>query len=277
VGKSRIAAGVDPTKPNVARIYDYLLGGKDHFVADRWVAERMQRIVPDAPAVARANRAFVCRVVRHMVAETEIDQLIDVGCGLPTRPNVHEIARAINPLARTVYLDNDPLVLTHGRALLAHGHSATVVTADVRAPEKILHCPAIHQFLDLRRPVGLLLFGVLHLLDDADDLVGLMACFRAGLAAGSHVAVSHLHNPGAEHPESAARAIEAERLWRAMVGTVRWRSRTQIRGLFAGMELLEPGLVPVPDWRPEPAAPATPGEMLRNSRHTMLGGVARLP
>ena len=151
--------GVDANVPNVARVYDAFLGGKDNFDVDRRLVQSALRVTPDAPVGGRANRAFLCRVVRHLVLEAGISQLLDLGSGLPTQGNVHEVAQQINPSARTVYVDNDPVVHLHGQALLADARTTEVVSADVRRPAEILGHPTVRQFIDFRQPVGLLMLG----------------------------------------------------------------------------------------------------------------------
>ncbi|MFI9598192.1 SAM-dependent methyltransferase [Nonomuraea sp. NPDC052265] len=265
--------GVDTTKPSVARVYDYMLGGKDNFEIDREVAQMALGIAPDAPQAARSNRDFLARVVRDLAVEVGIRQFLDIGSGLPTQGNVHEIAQAAAPGCRVVYVDHDPIVLVHGRALLAVDDGTTVIEADIRRPDDILDHPETRQLLDLDEPVGLLLFGILHHLADEEDPAGIAARLIARLAPGSHVAVSHFHNPMEEHPEVSRQAFEAERLFNDTMGTGRWRTREEILGFFDGLELLEPGLTPLAEWRPEPGyRPA-----LGITYHTFLGGVGRKP
>ncbi|MER6580698.1 SAM-dependent methyltransferase [Nonomuraea sp. NPDC001023] len=267
------APDVDTTKPSVARVYDYMLGGKDNFEIDREVAQMALRIAPDAPQAARSNRDFLARVVRDLVVEAGIRQFLDIGSGLPTQGNVHEIAQAAAPGCRVVYVDHDPIVLVHGRALLAVDDGTTVIEADIRRPDDVLDHPETRQLLDLDEPVGLLLFGILHHLSDEEDPAGIAARLVGRLAPGSHVAVSHFHNPMEERPEVSRQAFEAERLFNDTMGTGRWRTREEILGFFDGLELLEPGLVPLAEWRPEPGyRPA-----LGITYHTFLGGVGRKP
>jgi S-adenosyl methyltransferase len=187
-GHDGAPAGVDTTKPNIARMYDYLLGGKDNFAADREIAEISLRIMPDSRKGPRSNRAFLRRVVRYLTAAAGIRQFLDLGSGLPTRGNVHEIAQEIAPTARVVYVDNDPVVLTHSRALLAGNHTA-VVTADIREPESILKHPAVRGLIDFDRPVGLLMFAILHHVNDTEDPGGIAATFREAMPSGSHLSV----------------------------------------------------------------------------------------
>lgn len=262
---------IDTTKPSIARVYDYFLGGKDNFAVDREAAEAALKIAPDARDVGMANRAFLRRAVHYMAAEAGIRQFLDLGSGLPTQGNVHEIAQAIAPEARVVYVDNDPVVLAHGRALLATNDVTTVVDGDIRRPAEILENPEVLEFIDFSKPVGMLLVSVLHHVNDDEDPEGIMKRFRSVLAPGSHLAIVHFHNPGDEHPKASEIAIEAERDFNRNLGTGRWRTRTEIAGYFGDMELIEPGLVPLADWRSEPE------DLIRQdvTRYNVLAGVGR--
>ena len=273
----RIPPGVDVTVPSIARVYDYMLGGKDNFAVDRQVAEMTLRIVPDAPITSRANRDFLQRVVRHLTEEVGIRQFLDFGSGLPTQGNVHEIAQRFAPETRVVYVDSDPIVLTHGRALLARDGTTTIVEADIRRPEVILNHPEVRQVIDFDRPVGLLFFAILHHLNDHEDPACVAARFVGAVPAGSHLAISHFHNPGAEHPQVAEQAAASEKLFNERLGTGRWRTREEILRLFGGLELLEPGLVPLPLWRPYPGITPRLGSAggMAPIHHALEGGVAR--
>jgi hypothetical protein len=262
---------IDITKPSVSRVYDFMLGGKDNFPADRRVAERALEIAPDAPKAARANRDFLRRVVRHLAAEAGIRQFLDIGSGLPTQGNVHEIAQAVAPDTRTVYVDIDPMVLAHGRALLTKTNGTTVVEADIKQPESILSHPKVVELIDLGQPVGLLLFAILHHLSDDEDPWGVAARLCAALPPGSYLAISHFHNPGERHPEVAKQAAGAEKIFNETLGTGRWRSHDELLALFGDLEVLEPGLVPLPEWRPEPGSHSEQGI----TYHTFVGGLAR--
>ncbi|MEU4335941.1 SAM-dependent methyltransferase [Micromonospora lupini] len=266
--------GIDPHIPSVARVYDFFLGGKDNFEADRKVAEHALRITPDGPAAGQANRAFLRRVIRFLVAEAGIDQFLDIGSGLPTQGNVHEVATEQNPKAQVVYVDNDPIVLTHGRALLAAEGTATVIQADVRAPQEILHHPEVRRFLDLDRPIGLLLFAILHHLGDDEDPRAVAAELIDALPSGSYVAISHFRDPGERDPEGSRKAREVERVFNESLGTGRWRTDEEILSFVDGLTLLEPGLVPLAEWRPEPDAPAP---TQTDTYHTFVGLLARKP
>jgi hypothetical protein len=262
--------GVDLTKPSVARVYDYLLGGKDNFAVDREVAEMSLRIMPDSRKGPRANRAFLRRVVRHLTAEVGIRQFLDIGSGLPTQGNVHEIAQAVTPDARVVYVDNDPVVLAHARALLAGPHTA-VITADLRDPETILDHPTVRKVIDFSEPVGLLMFAILHHINDHEDPAGIMGTLRATMPSGSHLAISHFQNPGDARPEDAELARLGEELFNKSFGTGRWRTPAEINGYFGDWRLLVPGVVPMPEWRPEPGS----NHAKDLTHYLFVGGVAR--
>ena len=252
-----IPPGVDVNEPSVARVYDFLLGGKDNFAVDREAAAAALQAAPDWAQVIAHGREFLGRVVRHLVATAGIRQILDVGCGLPAPENVHEIAHRIDPSVRVAYVDNDPMVLAHGRARLAHRRTAAMFAADLRRPSEILESAEVRRFLDFTRPVGLLLLSVLHHLDDAENPPAVVAELRDALPAGSVLAIAHFHNPGIELPEVSSKAFAIERAVRGSLGTGRWRDRDEIRGYFGDFTLLDPGLVPLPLWRPEAATTPT--------------------
>lgn len=265
--------GVDPTKPSVARVYDFMLGGKDNFAVDRQAGEMALRITPDGPEAARASRAFLRRVVRYLVKEAGIRQFLDLGSGLPTQGNVHEIAHEIDSGVRVVYVDNDPMVLAHGRALLDSAQTTTVVQADLRAPEEILAHPEVTRAIDFSQPVGLLLLAILHHVNDHEDPAGIAARLRAALPSGSYVAISHFHDPGQEHPDASRKALQVEKIFNETLGTGRWRSRADILNYFTGLEIVEPGVVPLAEWRPD--TDERPEQT--DTYYTFVGGVGRKP
>jgi hypothetical protein len=267
-----VPPGIDVTRPNIARVYDYTLGGKDNYATDRQVAELSHQVMP-AREGARANRAFLRRVVRYLVAEAGIRQFIDIGSGLPTQGNVHEVARDVSPSARVVYVDNDPVVLVHARALLGRTDTTEVITADLRRPADILGDAMVRRFLDFEKPMGLLLFAILHHVNDDEDPAAITRRLRDALAPGSYMALSHFHNPGEANPAAAAQAREAEKVFAEHLGTGRFRTRAEILAFFGDFELVEPGLVPYTEWRPAPGDPPLP-EMMR---HLAVGGAARKP
>ena len=268
-GGEPVPLGIDVTKPNIARVYDAFLDGKDNFAADRDVVKLTLDIAPDAAVGARSNRALLRRMVRFLAGEAGITQFLDIGSGLPSRGNVHEIAHEVNPAAKVVYVDNDPVVLVHGRALLGRRPGVTVVTADARDPAQILASPAVTEFLDLRRPVALLMLAILHHISDDEDPAGIVAQFRNALAPGSYLAISSFRMPGPDHPDDAAKTRAVQDLFNRTLGTGRWREHEEILSWFGDWELLAPGLVPLPEWRPDVV-----GQVKRNS--TYYGFVAGL-
>lgn len=265
--------GIDITRPSIARVYDYMVGGKDHFAIDRMVAERSLDLMPDAKEAGTACRAFLRRVVRYLAGEAGIQQFLDIGSGLPTKTNVHQVAHELNPAARVVYVDNDPMVLAHGRALLADEETSTVIQADLREPEQILSHPVVAEYLDFTRPVGLLLLSILHHVNDDEDPERIARVLRDALPSGSYLAIVHFWDPADEHPDVSAKTREAERVFNENLGTGRWRTRKEIMAYLGDFELVEPGLVPLAEWRPVPDETSTQ----TNSYYTMIGGVARKP
>jgi hypothetical protein len=270
-GEESVPPGIDVTRPNIARVYDAFLDGKDNFAADRAVVELTLQIAPDAAAGAQANRAFLRRVVRYLAAEAGITQFLDIGSGLPSAGNVHEIAREVSPAARVVYIDNDPVVGVHGQALLADAATARVITADVRRPAEVLDNPGVRAFIDFSRPVGLLMFAILHHITGQEDPAAITARFRDALAPGSYLAISSFRMPGPEHPQDAEKTRGVQKLFNEKLGTGLWREDHEILAWFGDWELLEPGLVPLPEWHPD-----TTDQPRRNSTyHGFVGGVAR--
>jgi hypothetical protein len=266
-----IPPGVDASRPNIARVYDCLLGGTDNFPVDREVATQALLLMPDAPRVALENRAFLRRVVRQLAGPAGIRQFLDIGSGLPTQWNVHQAVHEVAPDARVVYVDNDPMVVAHTEALLAGARNTAVVRADLRRPEEIVADPTVGEFIDFSQPVGLLLLAIVHHLTDEENPAGITARLRDALPAGSHLALSHFRNPGAAHPQAAARAVAGEKLLNERLGTGRWRTHEEILAYFGDLELLEPGLVPLPEWRPDRGT----GRYQSLVHHNCVGGVAR--
>jgi hypothetical protein len=262
---------IDVTKPNVARVYDYFVGGKDNFAADREFARRAMELAPKAPLSAQNNRAFLRRAVRYLVGEMGITQLIDIGSGLPTAGNVSEVAHAINPDVHVVYVDNDPVVYTHSKALLSDPVNADIVYADIRDPADILADPTVARLIDFGRPVGLLLLAVLHHVQDHEDPDGIAARLRDAMPPGSYLAISSLRLPGRDLPELRATTIEGEQLLADGLGSGRWREDDEIRAWFGDWDLLPPGLVSLAEWRPDTQAVIEHDE----NYHSFFGGVAR--
>jgi O-methyltransferase involved in polyketide biosynthesis len=262
---SEAPSRLDTTRPHSARVWNYFLGGKDNFAADRELAQRIIGVYPQIVQVARESRAFLRRVVTFLAAEAGIRQFLDVGTGLPAVDNTHQVAQRVDPTCRIVYVDNDPLVLTHARALLTSGPygACDYVEADVRDPEKIL--AAASATLDLTRPVGLIMLGILGHVVDLTEARSTVRRLMDGLAPGSYLVV----NDGTNVVDPKARQ-EATEL--GIAGGVPYiaRSPEQIAGFFEGLELVEPGLVCTPRWRPA-ATEGLPEEM------DVYCGVARKP
>jgi O-methyltransferase involved in polyketide biosynthesis len=249
----RVPEGVDVTRPSIARIYDYLLFGKDNFAADRAAANRLMDSRLDPRRLALASRGFLRRVVRFL-AQQGISQFLDLGSGLPTSPSVHEVAREVIPDARVVYVDHDPIVVAHNDALLATRDGVITIRADVRDPDAVLANEALAACLDFTRPVAVLLLSVLHFISPEEDARGIIARFREHMAPGSHLVISIGTSDGAD-PEMLAEATDTYAGAR-MPFTL--RSHAQIMGLFDGFDLVEPGLVSLPDWRPDFNTDRTP-------------------
>jgi len=237
--------GLDVTVPNVARIYDCLLSGKDNFEADREAARRLLEAVPDAARAARANRAFLARTVQFLAREAGIRQFLDIGTGLPTRGNVHEIAQIADPQAHVVYSDIDPMVVVHANALLANSLTVAATHADLRQPDQLFTMPVIRTLIDAGQPLAVLLVAVLHFLPDADDPWALVDRIKRRLAPGSYVVISHVTSD--EIPREAAR--QAAEVYRNASAPGVARSRGDIARFFSGLDMVEPGLVDVSAWR----------------------------
>ncbi len=256
-------AKLNPGVPNPARMYDYYLDGKNNFPADREAAERALAIAPSTRDMARENRAFLRRAVRFLAAEAGIRQFLDIGAGLPTQGNVHEVAQAVAADARVVYADNDPVVVTHARALLADPSTAAI-PADLRDPGAILASPEVRALLDSGQPVAILLLAVLHFIQDADDPAGIVARLRDAVPAGSYLAISHATadapNP---RPEVAAQVVG---VYRRATASLALRGGAEVARFFEGFDLVDPGLVQVQHWRPEAVSTAPGG---------IWGGVGR--
>jgi hypothetical protein len=260
---SRLDTGV----AHSARRYNYWLGGKDNFAADRESGDTIAATFPTIRDSVRENRKFLRRAVDFLAAEAGIDQFLDVGTGLPTADNTHEVAQRITPSARIVYVDNDPIVLAHARALLTSspGGATAYIDADLREPEKILGASELGATLDLSRPVGLVLLAVLHFVRDSEDPYGVVAKLIEALPTGSYLVMSHatydLVDPAT-----------VERLETVSGGQWRSRNRDEFARFFTGLELVEPGVVPIGDWRPTPGTvPPDPAKIVTD------GAVARIP
>ena len=248
-----------------ARMYDYFLGGKDNFEVDREAADLAMSVVPDARRVALTNREFLVRAVQLMALH-KIDQFADLGTGFPTSPNVHEVARARHPHARVVYVDNDPVVVTHSCAL-RKAKGVVAIDGDIRQPDTILSNPELVETIDLTRPVGMLFVAVLHFIPDLSRAAAIVTSFLSRMAPGSMLAISHITSDNM--PEAAMHTIQAA--YADATAPVVFRSKAEIRALFAGLPLKSPGLVEVSRWRPELSTTRV------KSTLRFLGGVAQVP
>jgi hypothetical protein len=245
---------LDSGTPNVARMYHHYLGGRETFQADRDAAEQLLAALPVARVSATEIREFIRRAVRFLAGEAGVDQFLDLGMGLPAKHAVHEVALEVNPAARVVYVDNDPVVISHGDALLAKPGIAVVVRADLRRPAELLAMPEIRAHLDFSRPVAVLLVSVLHFIADADDPYAIVATVRDALTPGSYLALSHVSADFVPDQNVVRRAVAAYQKTNAPA----WpRGRTDILRFFDGFDLVEPGLVPKSQWRPAPGTKVT--------------------
>jgi len=258
--------------PSAARMYDYYLGGYHNFSSDRAAAEAAVAIYPDVPRVAQANRAFLRRAVDFLTAQG-IDQFLDLGSGIPTVGNVHEVAQSLNPAARVVYVDIDPVAVTHSASLLADNPNATVIQADGRQAATILNHPEMRRLLDLDRPVAVLLVAFLHFVVDDADVLGLLQGLRAVIAPGSYLAISHVTHEGTLDATTDVRARMTD-LYAQTTNAIHPRTHAEISAFFEGFALVEPGLVYTPLWRPD-----GPDDLFfdQPERSSIYAGVGRKP
>jgi SAM-dependent methyltransferase len=277
VSPSQVPVGIDPNRPSIARVYDGFLGGKDHYAIDRMVMAKVNEAVPEAADIARGNRGFLNRACRFLAAQTGIEQFLDCGSGLPTAENTHQIVHRLKPEAQVVYVDNDPVVLAHGRALLADAEFTHMVEADIFTPKAVLDEPTVLRNIDFSQPTVLLHVGTLHhLVGDSGPAV--MGEYIDALAPGSYVVFSHFYDP--EVPELTALAKRIENvLVSGPLGAGAFRTKTEIEAMLPGLEFIQSngegdvGLVPCAEWWPD-------GPVLRNpspASRCIAGLVARKP
>ncbi len=262
--------GIDTSVPNIGRMYDFWLGGKDNFAADREAAERAAAAIPQLPWLARQNRDFLRRAVRYCAGQG-ITQFLDIGSGLPTNQNVHQVAQQVSPDSRVVYVDIDPVVVRHAQALLASSQTESI-HADVCRPDDILGAPEVRRLIDLSQPVAVLILAVLHAIPDEADPAGAVARLRDAMAPGSYLVLSHAdvspaHVAGTRRLSETARELQDSTKATAAVPA---RTRDEIIGFFGDLRLVEPGLTDIWAWRPDRATAAKTTDFMR-----ILGGVAR--
>jgi hypothetical protein len=267
-----MSGGFDPTTPNVARMNDYLLGGKDNFAADRAVAEKALELAPELLVLMREWRKFIRRVVRFLTA-SGITQFVDIGTGLPARENVHEIAQAIEPRARVAYVDSDPVVSAHAQALLEDNELTVGVNADIRDPHQIMGDRRLRKLIDFSQPVAILLLTVLHRIPEDYVATRIIADFREALVPGSYIAVQHaVCDTHPEVTQTLASLYQDTKVITAARRAQNTRTKAQIEKFFDGLEVVDPGVVYIPEWRPDP------GEIIADPESVWLvGGVGRKP
>ncbi|SEG70013.1 S-adenosyl methyltransferase [Thermomonospora echinospora] len=266
-GAGRVPVGIDPTVPSIARVYDYMIGGKDNFASDRAVGDMIKEQLPGAVTIAVENRRVLGRAVRYLVRQAGIRQFIDIGSGLPTAENVHQVAQRHAPESRVVYVDSDPIVLAHGRALLDENDRTAVIQADARDPRGILDDSATRKLIDFDRPVGVILCAVLHHLEDEEDPAGIVATLREAVPSGSHLFITHFRT---EHNEESQ---QIEQMLQASFGRGRWREQHEIESFFTGLEMVDPGIVPLVEWHPDTPPDREPTAWDR----LIVGGIGRKP
>jgi SAM-dependent methyltransferase len=262
--------GPDPTRPSIARVHDYSLGGKDNYEVDRRFFHDILQLAPNMRKVASMTRLWLDRVVRHLVGEVGIDQIVDLGAGLPAVTNIHEIAHQYNRGARVIYVDNDPLCCTHGRALLERHAGVRYVEGDLTEPRTLL--PEIAGHIVPGRPLTVILSGVLHHVPDELDPAAIARAYTEFLPPGSYLAISHYLDP-ADNPAAHRLARELEHRFVHGLGSGWFRTREQIATYFGGLELVDPGLVELGDWWPYGPAPRPRSVEER----LMLGALGRVP
>jgi hypothetical protein len=262
---------VDPSVPNAARIYDYLLGGKDNFASDRTAAERLLKVAPDAAVTVRENRRFLQRAVRYLAEEVGIRQFIDIGTGMPTQGNVHEVAQSVSRDARVCYVDYDPVVVNHALALLATNKNVVAIHGNLLRPAEILADSELQELIDFSEPVAILLVAILHFIDDKESPYQLVDNFKSAIPSGGYLVISHVTDDGIPADVS----HDAQQIYKNASASVTPRSRDEVIRFFDGLDLVDPGLVDASEWRPDIPSGEFPFDSSA-SLHTLgYGGVGR--
>lgn len=267
---SAVPVGVDTTRASIARVYDAALNGKDNYEVDREVLAQVRTVAPQVNDLAWANRDFLIRACRFL-ARAGIDQYLDLGSGLPTAENTHQVVQRVNPQSRVVYVDNDPSVLVHAQALLASNTRTRIAEADIFRPLEVLTNPTVRNELDFQRPLAVFHIGTLHHYL-GDDAAALMQTYIDALPSGSFVAIAHFHDPETPEYTELAQRME-EKFIHSPMGSGRFRTRDEIQAMFGTLEMVAPGLVRCDDWWPD-GPHLTP---LSDVRHCILGGIGRKP
>ncbi|HEV8560388.1 MAG TPA: SAM-dependent methyltransferase [Actinophytocola sp.] len=263
---------IDTSKASIARVYDAFLNGKDNYEIDRLVLRQVQAVAPEAAQLAWDNREFLIRVTRFIASQTGVTQYLDCGSGLPTAENTHQVAQRIAPDSRVVYIDNDPVVLAHGRALLEENEQTHFVSADIFKPEEIVNNELVRKYLDFSQPIALFQLGTIHHYDGERSPEDIMRAYVDALPSGSYVAISHFFDPETTEHSSLARRME-EVFLHSPMGTGLFRTHPQIEAMFPGLEFVEPGISLCVDWWPD--GPRI--KPLDPVQYTIVGGVARKP
>lgn len=268
----RAPVGVDPTRASIARVYDAFLNGKDNYEIDRQVRHRVLQVAPEAASMALENRAFLIRACRFLAGQAGIDQFVDCGSGLPTGENIHQATQRINPDAKVVYLDNDPVVLAHGRALLEENENTVFVAADIFRPSEVMDNEVVRDHIDFSRPVAFLQIGTLHHFEGpASGPADIMRQYIDALPSGSFVTISHFVDPENEHSALARKMEEVFR--NSPMGSGTFRSMAEVKDLFGDLDLIEPGVSLCAEWWPD--GPRL--NPLNPAQHCIAGGIGRKP
>ncbi|RJO76369.1 hypothetical protein D5S18_08510 [Nocardia panacis] len=266
---SAVPVGVDTTRASIARVYDAALNGKDNFEVDRLVLDQVRAVAPAVAELAWANRDFLIRACRFLAKEAGITQYLDLGSGLPTAENTHQVVQRVDPESTVVYVDNDPMVLAHARALLANNRRTCIATADIFQPLEVLKEPTVREHLDFKKPIALFQIGTLHHYL-GEDAAALMQTYIDALPSGSFVAIAHFYDPQTPELSELAQKME-DKFVHSPMGSGRFRTGDEIRAMFGTLEMIEPGLVLCDDWWPDGPrlSPLIP------VRQCIVGGVGR--